>query len=80
MYEVKDSIGLHARPASRIFAEARRFLCSIEAEWESGSADCKSLMALMDLGVKKGGILLFRFDGEDEDEALIAVRTALESI
>ncbi len=78
MYEVKDPMGFHARPASLIYMEARRFSCIIEAEWESDKADCKSLLAIMGLGVREGGSVRFRFDGEDEAAAIMAVRTALE--
>lgn len=80
LYEVKDPMGLHARPASLIFMEARKYSCSIEAQWESDKADCKSLLSLMGLGVMGGGIVLFRFEGEDEDAAITAVRTVLEGL
>lgn len=28
-----DPMGLHARPASLIFLEARKYTCTIEAQW-----------------------------------------------
>ncbi len=80
MYELKDPMGLHARPASLIFIEARKYSCSIEVHWESDKADCKSLLGLMGLGVSEGSIILFRFDGEDEEAAITAVCSVLEKI
>ncbi|CUX71476.1 Phosphocarrier protein HPr [Clostridium sp. C105KSO15] len=80
LYEIKDPLGLHARPASIIFMEARKYSCSIEVQWESDKADCKSLLALMGLEAKKGSILRFRFDGEDEEAAMTAFCTVLEEM
>ncbi|WP_349948028.1 HPr family phosphocarrier protein [Lacrimispora sp. BS-2] len=80
MYEIKDPLGLHARPSSVIFMEARKYSCSIEAQWESDKADCKSLLAIMGLGAKRGSIIRFRFDGEDEDAAVTGLRTVLEEM
>lgn len=77
---MKDPMGLHARPASRIFMEAKRFECRILAAWESRTVDCKNLMSLMGLGVKEGGEVWFRFEGEDEDNAFTALRAVLETI
>lgn len=80
MYELNDPMGLHARPASLIFMEARKYSCSIEAHWESDKADCKSLLGLMGLGVTDGSVIRFVFDGEDEDAAISALCTVLERI
>ncbi|WP_286173237.1 MULTISPECIES: HPr family phosphocarrier protein [Clostridia] len=80
MYEIKDPLGLHARPASIIFMEARKYSCSIEVQWESDKADCKSLLALMGLEAKRGSIIRFRFDGEDEEAAMTAFCTVLEEM
>lgn len=73
-------MGLHARPASLIFMEARKYICGVEARWGSDKADCKSLLALIGLGVMGGGEVLFRFDGEDEEAASVGVRAVLESM
>ena len=80
MYELKDPMGLHARPASLIFMEARKYSCSIEAQWESDKADCKSLLGLMGLGVTGGSVIRFWFDGEDEEAAITAIRAVLENM
>ncbi|ADL04749.1 HPr family phosphocarrier protein [Lacrimispora saccharolytica] len=80
LYELNDPMGLHARPASLIFMEARKYCCSIEAHWESDKADCKSLLSLMGLGVTGGSVIRFKFDGEDEDAAITGIRAVLEKI
>lgn len=80
MFEVKDPMGLHARPASLIFVEARKYRCSIEALWGSDKADCKSLLSLMGLGATAGDVVLFRFDGKDEKAAAAGITAVLESL
>lgn len=80
MYELKDPMGLHARPASLIFMEARKYSCSIEAQWESEKTDCKSLLGLMGLEATPGSVIRFQFDGGDEEAAIIGMRSVLERI
>lgn len=78
LYKVEDPMGLHARPAARLFMEARKFECRIDAVEAGGeTADCKNLLAIMGLGAVFGSELLFRFDGTDEDQAEAAVLKAL---
>ena len=76
-YEIKDLLGLHARPASRVFMEARKYECKIEALCGNKKADCKSLLELMGLGAKFGNQILFRLDGTDEEAAAEGLRQLL---
>lgn len=76
-YEIIDLLGLHARPASRVYMEARKYECKIEALCGNKKADCKSLLELMGLGAKHGNHILFRFDGADEDAAAEGLRQLL---
>lgn len=76
-YEIKDLLGLHARPASRVFMEARKYECKIEALCGNKKADCKSLLELMGLGAKFGNQILFRLDGADEEAAAEGLRQLL---
>lgn len=81
LYKIEDPMGLHARPASRLFMEARKFDCRITAVGADGeAADCKNLLAIMGLGAVKDSEILFRFDGTDEQQAEAAVRNALSEM
>lgn len=80
MYEMINPQGLHARPASLIFMEAKKYSCSIEAQWESDIADCKNILALMGLGTDTASFIRFRFDGDDEEEAMTALCAVLDQI
>lgn len=80
LYEVKDPMGFHARPASMLFMKARQFDCQIELAAKGETADGKNLLALMSLGVREGEILRFRFDGSDEEEAEKALKEVLDQM
>lgn len=76
-FKIIDKVGLHARPAGAISAGAKCFKCNIEVECDGKMADAKRLLSLMSLGATSGKILTFKFDGEDEDKAYLAIEMIL---
>ena len=72
-YVVTDNEGIHARPAGELVKLVKGFQSSVTLEKESKSVDCRKLLALMGLGVKKGHEVTFTFEGEDEAAACEAV-------
>ncbi len=68
-YEIKDPIGIHARPAGLLVREASRFQSDIKIIKEGQEADCKKLFALMSLGVKCDDKITIEINGEDEATA-----------
>lgn len=73
-------MGLHARPASLIFMEARKYSCRIDAVCGNETADVKNLLALMGLGAGIGSEILFSFEGEDEEAAMAALEKVLSGM
>ena len=69
-YVVTDNEGIHARPAGEL---VKQFESVVTIEKEGKKADCRNLLALMGLGVKKGHEVTFTFEGADEDAACEAV-------
>lgn len=53
-YEIKDSVGIHARPAGMLVKEAKKYESKITIEANGKSAEATKLMAVMGLGVKCG--------------------------
>lgn len=80
LYVIKDPMGFHARPASQVFMEARKYISSVKVSSEGEQADGKNLLSLMGLGVKEGGVVRFRLEGPDEEEAEAALKAVLEEI
>ncbi len=77
-YTVKDEMGLHARPASCIVKEAKKFKSEIVLEYNGKSVEAGRLMALMQLNVKQGSSITVKAVGEDEDLAIDAFHKLLQ--
>lgn len=74
--EVRNPSGLHARPAAEFAAAASRFRSAIGLEnltSGTGSADAKSLTAVLSRGVAHGHVIRVSAEGEDQDAALAAL-------
>ncbi|WP_434341383.1 fused PTS fructose transporter subunit IIA/HPr protein [Motilimonas cestriensis] len=80
-FTVKNPHGLHARPGALLVSVAKKFNATIQItnlDSEGKSANAKSLMKLMTLGVKCGHRLTFTADGDDAEAALAALGEAIE--
>jgi len=71
--------GLHMRPAHVFVSAIKDFPCSITIEADGKSINAKSIMQLMIACIKQNTEIVIRCDGEQEEEALQAAVTAIES-
>lgn len=78
-YTITDPLGIHARPAGAIAAEAKKFSAEITIAKGEKTADGRRLFALMGLSAKEGDTLTVTCIGEDEDAAAEALRALLEA-
>lgn len=69
-YVITDEIGMHARPAGLLVKEAKAFASKITIEANGKTAEATKLMALMQLGVKKGAEVVITAEGADEEAAI----------
>lgn len=69
-----NNLGMHARAASQFVSAASRFACNIEVTKDTNTVNGKSIMGLMMLAASKGTELTLSADGEDEIEAMQALR------
>ena len=79
---VINEVGLHARPASEFVKCAAGYKAAIMVRNVTGGSapvDAKSILSVLTLGVEKGHQIELTCEGEDEDEALQALRTLIES-
>ena len=74
---VKNEVGLHARPAASFVTAALKFQSDITVVKDDKSANGKSLISILALGVGYGDIVSIKALGEDED---VAVETLKELI
>jgi phosphocarrier protein len=69
-----NRLGLHARAAGKLVHLTKTFSSRITLSRNSEEVDGKSIMAVMLLAAPVGTELTLTVEGEDEDEALDAVK------
>ena len=67
---IRNSVGLHARPATFFVQKANSFKSSIWVEKEDRKVNAKSLLGVLSLGIAQGMTITLLADGSDADEAL----------
>ena len=77
--EVKNQVGLHARPATFFIQKANEFKASIWVEKEDRRVNAKSLLGILSLGIIGGTVIKIIADGEDEAEAVESLITLVDS-
>lgn len=77
--EVKNQVGLHARPATFFIQKANEFKASIWVEKEDRRVNAKSLLGILSLGIIGGTVIKIIADGEDEAEAVEGLINLVDS-
>ncbi|WP_409302655.1 HPr family phosphocarrier protein [Peribacillus sp. SCS-155] len=77
--EVRLKNGLQARPAALFVQEASRFSSDVFLEKEGKKVNAKSIMGLMSLAVSSGTVISLIVDGNDEEEAMVALKAFIEN-
>jgi phosphocarrier protein len=72
-FQIKNRLGLHARPAAMFVQEAAKHKCSIMVVKDGLEVNGKSVMGLMLLAAESGSKLTVKADGPDEEKALEAL-------
>ena len=76
---VKNSVGLHARPATFFIQKANSYKCSIWVEKEDCRVNAKSLLGVLSLGISKGMTINLIADGNDEAQAIAGLAELIDS-
>jgi len=71
---VKNSLGVHARPAAMLVRTAGNYKSRILLSKDDMEVNGKSIMGVMILAAEKGSILNIKADGPDEKEAVLAIK------
>ncbi len=78
-YAIKDSLGIHARPAGLLVAEAKKYKSAVTIEAKGKKADAKRIFAVMSLGVKCGDVINVLCEGEDAEAAIAGMKAVVEA-
>ena len=76
---ITNNIGLHARPATFFIQKANEFKSSIWVEKEERRVNAKSLLGVLSLGIVGGTTIRIIADGNDEEEAVDALVSLVQS-
>ena len=76
---VQNQVGLHARPATFFIQKANEFKSSLWVEREERRVNAKSLLGVLSLGIVGGTTIRIIADGADEESAVEALVSLVES-
>ncbi len=76
---IRNSVGLHARPATFFVQKANSFKSSIWVEKEDCRVNAKSLLGVLSLGITKGTSITLIADGVDETAAIDGLEELVDS-
>lgn len=80
--QIKNKVGLHARPASLFVQTAAKFSSKIKVKnltTNGNFVDAKSIIMVLTLGVMKDHEVVIQTEGADADAALGALRALIEN-
>ncbi len=76
--DVKNQVGLHARPATFFIQKANEYKSSIWVEKEERRVNAKSLLGILSLGIVGGTSIRIIADGADEQLAVEGLTKLIE--
>ena len=79
IYQIKNSLGLHARPAALFVQITSKFQSSIRVSKNDHEVDGKSIMGLLTLAAEQGSSIKIKADGSDENEVLDKINEIVEN-
>lgn len=77
--EIKNKLGLHARPASLLVKLAGKFESEIQISKDDTEINAKSILGVMMLAAGPGQKLSVSAKGPDEEEAVEAITALIDS-
>lgn len=75
---IKNSQGLHARPAALFVQAASRYNSSVTIERDGEKVNGKSIMGILTLGVQPGATIRLEVEGDDANEVFAELKKLLE--
>ena len=69
-----NKLGLHARASAKLTQLASSFPCEVWLERNGRRVNAKSIMGVMMLAAAKGSSITIDTEGEQADEALLAIQ------
>jgi len=67
---IQNPTGLHTRPANDFVTLANTFECGITITKNDKSANAKSIIKLLRIGISQHDVVTLQTDGQDEERAM----------
>lgn len=72
--KIIDPVGLHARPAGELAGVSNRFNSDVSLVFNGQTANAKSIIGLMSLGIANGSDITIVCNGTDEAVAMTEIK------
>ena len=77
-FEIRNKLGLHARPAAKLVGASSQYKSKIFIEREGQQVNCKSMLSVLTMACPQGSMITIRAEGRDADEAISALGKVIE--
>ncbi len=74
-----NKLGLHARAAAMLTKAASQFACAVQLKGNNRTANAKSVLRVMALGLAVGSEIVITAEGSDEVACLDALTALIEN-
>jgi phosphocarrier protein len=75
---IRNKVGLHARPAALLVQTAKQFQSEIRLIKQERTADAKSILGVLSMGVQQNDEISISAEGPDSENALLRLRGLVE--
>ena len=79
-YVVTNVLGIHARPAAMLAQACTNFKSAVVIEGNGEEAKGNDVLSILSLHAAKGTTLKLTITGEDEEEAMAAIKTYITQL
>lgn len=79
IFEIKNKLGIHARPAGQLVKTASKFKASIYISKNGKEVNGKSIMGVLMLEAGFGSEISVRVEGDDEFTAMEAIEELIDT-
>lgn len=78
--EIANPTGLHTRPGTEFVRLAKTFESEVHVRKGDKTANAKSLIKMLKIGISQGDLIEILAEGRDEIEALARIREFIENL
>lgn len=77
--KIKNSMGLHTRPATEIVKLLQNSLSEVEFTYRKESVNAKSILSILMLAAGKNAVIKVKVSGLDAEETMLRLKEAFEN-